>query len=48
MIDRQSKDWLNFQIIDQKLETDLNNLLSSIIASLSDYYKILIIFSLDI
>jgi len=48
MLDRQSKDWLTPQNIDQKLETELNNLLPPIIASHKDYYNRLIKFSFDI
>jgi len=48
MLDRQSKDWLTPQNIDEKLETELNNLLPPIIASHKDYYNRLIKFSFNI
>ena len=48
MLDRQSKDWLTPQNIDEKLETELNNLLPPIIASHKDYYNRLVKFSFNI
>ncbi len=48
MLERQSKDWLTPQNIDEKLETELNNLLPPIIASHKDYYNRLVKFSFNI
>lgn len=48
MLDRQSKDWLTPQNIEEKLETELNNLLPPIIASHKDYYNRLVKFSFNI
>ena len=48
MLDKQSKDWLTPHNIDEKLETELNNLLPPIIASHKDYYNRLIKFSYNI
>ncbi len=48
MLDRQAKDWLTPQNIDEKIETELNNLLPPIIASHKDYYNRLIRFSFNI
>jgi len=48
MLDRQAKNWLTPHNIDEKIETELNNLLPPIIASHKDYYNRLIRFSFNI